>query len=147
MKIIDRCFSRRTIEEIISTLENEALDKKEEDWISSTIQLLKKASPTSLKISLRLIREGRLQGVDICLVCEYRIFCHVLRGEFNKDILEGFRAILIEKDRNPKWDPSRVELVRDIDIDRYYTKIDDEDWEDLKLPPRSYLPPYAIAKL
>ncbi|KAH0766261.1 hypothetical protein KY285_002132 [Solanum tuberosum] len=147
MKIIDRCFSRRTIEEIISTLENEALDKKEEDWISSTIQLLKKASPTSLKISLRLIREGRLQGVDSCLVREYRIFCHVLRGEFNKDILEGFRAILIEKDRNPKWDPSRVELVRDIDIDRYYTKIDDEDWEDLKLPPRSYLPPYAIAKL
>ncbi|KAG5626800.1 hypothetical protein H5410_012018 [Solanum commersonii] len=147
MKIIDRCFSRRTIEEIISTLESEALDKKEEDWISSTIQLLKKSSPTSLKISLRLIREGRLQGVDSCLVREYRIFCHVLRGEFNKDILEGFRAILIEKDRNPKWDPSRVELVRDVDVDRYYTKIDDEDWEDLKLPPRSYLPPHAITKL
>uniref|UniRef100_M0ZG08 3-hydroxyisobutyryl-CoA hydrolase n=1 Tax=Solanum tuberosum TaxID=4113 RepID=M0ZG08_SOLTU len=127
MKIIDRCFSRRTIEEIISTLESEALDKKEEDWISSTIQLLKKASPTSLKISLRLIREGRLQGVDICLVW---IQGHTYR-----------------KDRNPKWDPSRVELVRDVDVDRYYTKIDDEDWEDLKLPPRSYLPPHAIAKL
>ncbi|TMW94020.1 hypothetical protein EJD97_010863, partial [Solanum chilense] len=155
MKIINHCFSRRTIEEIISTLESKALDKKD-DWISSTIQLLKKASPTSLKITLRLvdqklvmleIREGRLQGVDSCLVREYRIFCHVLRGEFNKDILEGFRAIIIEKDRNPKWDPSGVELVRDDDVDRYYTKIDDEDWEDLKLPPRSYLPPHAIAKL
>ncbi|XP_025887610.1 3-hydroxyisobutyryl-CoA hydrolase 1-like isoform X1 [Solanum lycopersicum] len=147
MKIINHCFSRRTIEEIISTLESKALDKKD-DWISSTIQLLKKASPTSLKITLRLIREGRLQGVDSCLVREYGIFCHVLRGEFNKDILEGFRAIIIEKDRNPKWDPSGVELVRDDDVDRYYTKIDDEDWEDLKLPPRSYLPPpHAIAKL
>ncbi|XP_055817669.1 3-hydroxyisobutyryl-CoA hydrolase 1-like [Solanum dulcamara] len=146
MKIIDHCFSRRTIEEIISSLENEALNKKD-DWISSTIQSLKKASPTSLKISLRSIREGRLQGVGSCLIREYRMVCHVLRGEFSKDFFEGCRAILIDKDRNPKWEPSRLELIGDDDVDRYFSKIDDEDWEDLKLPPRSNLPPYAIAKL
>ncbi|KAM3323191.1 3-hydroxyisobutyryl-CoA hydrolase 1 [Capsicum chacoense] len=146
MKIINRCFSRRTIEEIISSLENEALNKKD-DWISSTIQSLKKASPTSLKISLRSIREGRLQGVGSCLIREYRMVCNVLRGEFSKDFFEGCRAILIDKDRNPKWEPSRLELIRDDDIERYFSKIDDEDWEDLKLPPRSNLPPYAIAKL
>ncbi|XP_009794379.1 3-hydroxyisobutyryl-CoA hydrolase 1-like isoform X2 [Nicotiana sylvestris] len=112
MKIINQCFSRRTIEEIISTLENEALDKKD-DWISSTVQLLKKASPISLKISLR----------------------------------SGCRAILEDKDRNPKWEPSRLDLIRDDDVARYFSKIDDEDWEDLKLPPRSNLPPHAIAKL
>ncbi|PHU10529.1 3-hydroxyisobutyryl-CoA hydrolase 1 [Capsicum chinense] len=146
MKIINRCFSRRTIEEIIFTLESEALDKKD-NWISSTIQLLKKASPTSLKISLRLIREGRLQGVGSCLVREFRIAYHMLRGEFTKDCFEGFGAILIDKDRNPKWEPSSLELISDDDVDRYFSKIDDEDWEDLKLPPRSNLPPYAIAKL
>ncbi|MCD7462967.1 3-hydroxyisobutyryl-CoA hydrolase 1 [Datura stramonium] len=146
MKIINRCFSRRTIEEVISALESEALDKKD-DWISSTIQSLKKASPTSLKISLRLIREGRRQGVGSCLVLEYRMACHVLKGEFSKDILEGCRAMLIDKNRNPKWEPSRLELISEEDVDRYFFKIDDEDWEDLKLPPRSNLPPYAIAKL
>ncbi|MCD7449393.1 3-hydroxyisobutyryl-CoA hydrolase 1 [Datura stramonium] len=146
MKIIDRCFSRRTIEEIISSLEIEALNKKD-DWISSTIQSLKKASPTSLKISLRSIREGRLQGVGSCLIREYRMVCHVLRAEFSKDFSKGCRAILIDKDRNPKWEPARLELIRDDDVDRYFCKIDDEDWEDLKLPPRSNLPPYAIAKL
>lgn len=146
MNIINHCFSRRTIEDIISTLESEALDKKD-DWISSTIQSLKKASPTSLKIFLRLIREGRTQGVGSCLVREYRIVCHVLRGKFNLDILEGFRAIFIDKDRNPKWEPSRPELIPDDDIDRYFSEIDDEDWKDLKLPPRSNLPPYAIPKL
>ncbi|XP_060210468.1 3-hydroxyisobutyryl-CoA hydrolase 1-like [Lycium barbarum] len=57
------------------------------------------------------------------------------------------RAILIDKDRNPKWEPSRPELITDDDVDRYFSKIDDEDWQDLKLPPRSNLPPYAIAKL
>ncbi|WMV12971.1 hypothetical protein MTR67_006356 [Solanum verrucosum] len=245
MKIINRCFSRGTIEEIISTLESEALDKKD-DWISSTIQSLKKASPTSLKIFLRSgcrvifidrdrnpkwepsrlelirdddvdryfskvvddedwedlklpprsnlpryampsfkidlvdqklvmydyrgvsrisIREGRLQGVGSCLVREYRIACHVLRGEFSKDVVEvqyaisfycitrltlllqGYRAIFIDRDKNPKWEPSRLELIRDDDVDRYFSKIDDEDWEDLKLPPRLDLPRYAIAKL
>ncbi|CAN4126050.1 unnamed protein product [Withania somnifera] len=146
MKIIDRCFSRRTIEEIISSLENEGLNKKDY-WVSSTIQSLKKASPTSLKISLRSIREGRLQGVGNCLIREYRMVCHVLRGEFSKDFFEGCRAILIDKDKNPKWAPSRLELIRDDDVDHYFSKIDDEDWEDLKLPPRSNLPPYAIAKL
>ncbi|XP_015063826.1 3-hydroxyisobutyryl-CoA hydrolase 1-like [Solanum pennellii] len=146
MKIINHCFSRRTIEEIISTLESEALDKKDE-WISSTIQSLKKASPTSLKISLRSIREGRFQSVGSCLVREYRMACHVLRGEFSKDLFEGHRAILIDRDRNPKWEPSKLELIRDDDVDRYFCKIDDEDWEDLKLPPRSNLPRYAIGKL
>ncbi|PHU30869.1 3-hydroxyisobutyryl-CoA hydrolase 1 [Capsicum chinense] len=146
MKIIDRCFSRRTIEEIISSLETEALNNKD-DWICSTIQSLKKASPTSLKISLRSIREGRLQGIGSCLIREYRMSCHVFRGEFSKDFFEGCRAIVIEKDRNPKWEPSRLELIRDDDVDRYFSKMDDEDWEDLKLPERSNLPPYAIAKL
>ncbi|OIT38091.1 PREDICTED: 3-hydroxyisobutyryl-CoA hydrolase 1-like [Nicotiana attenuata] len=146
MKIIDRCFSRRTVEEIISALESEALNKND-DWVSSTIQSLKKASPTSLKISLRSIREGRLQGVGSCLIREYRMVCHVLMGEFSKDFFEGCRALLIDKDRNPKWEPSRLDLIRDDDVDCYFSKIDDEDWEDLKLPPRSNLPPYAIAKL
>ncbi|XP_069149077.1 probable 3-hydroxyisobutyryl-CoA hydrolase 2 isoform X2 [Solanum lycopersicum] len=96
----------------ISTLESEVLDKKD-DWISSTIQSLKKAPPTSLKISLR----------------------------------SGCRAILIDRDRNPKWEPSRLEIIRDDDVDHYFSKIDDEDWEDLKLPPRSNMSPYAIVKL
>lgn len=89
-------------------------------------------------------------------------------------LLQGHRAILIDRDRNPKvrsvhlimdnpeftyqellsflcsyfqWEPSKLELIRDDDVDRYFSKVDDEDWEDLKLPPRSNLPQYAIAKL
>ncbi|XP_049389250.1 3-hydroxyisobutyryl-CoA hydrolase 1-like [Solanum stenotomum] len=87
MKIIDRCFSRRTVEEIISSLENEALNNKD-DWIASTIQSMKKASPISLKITLRSRREGRLQDVGSCLIREYRMVCHVFRGEFSKDFFE-----------------------------------------------------------
>ncbi|XP_030511646.2 3-hydroxyisobutyryl-CoA hydrolase 1-like [Rhodamnia argentea] len=146
LDVINRCFSRRTVENILGALEREATNKAD-DWILASIQSLKKASPTSLKISLISIREGRLQGVGQCLVQEYRMACHVMRGEISKDFVEGCRAILLDKDKNPKWDPPRLELVSDKMVDKYFSKVDDEHWEDLKLPPRSNLPASAIAKL
>ncbi|XP_057800284.1 3-hydroxyisobutyryl-CoA hydrolase 1-like isoform X1 [Salvia miltiorrhiza] len=146
LDVINKCFSRRTIEDIIAALEKVVADKKD-DWISSTIQSLKKASPISLKISLRSIREGRLQGIGKCLIREFRMVCHVMRGEVSKDFVEGCRAILFDKDRNPKWEPSKLELISDEMVDRYFSKVDDGDWEDLKLPINSNLPAYAIAKL
>nr|AAF01467.1 enoyl-CoA-hydratase [Avicennia marina] len=146
LNIINKCFSRRTIEEIIMALEREAADRKD-DWLSSTIQSLKKASPTSLKISLRSIREGRLQGIGKCLVREFRMVSHVSRGEVSKDFVEGCRAILLDKDRNPKWNPSNIESISDEMVDLYFSKVNDDDWEDLKLPARSNFPSYAIAKL
>ncbi|OAY38989.1 3-hydroxyisobutyryl-CoA hydrolase 1 [Manihot esculenta] len=146
LDIIDRCFSRRTVEEILSALEREAMNKPDA-WISTTIQSLKKASPTSLKISLRSIREGRLQGVGQCLVREYRMVCHVMQGKLSKDFLEGCRAILIDKDKNPKWDPPKLEFISNSMVEQYFSKIDDEEWEDLQLPARFHLPGYAAAKL
>lgn len=92
LDVIDKCFSRRTVEDILAALEEEAL-KKKDDWVTSTIQALKKASPTSLKISLRSIREGRLQGIGQCLIREYRMVCHVLRGEVSKDFVEVFHCL------------------------------------------------------
>ncbi|XP_030477014.1 3-hydroxyisobutyryl-CoA hydrolase 1-like isoform X1 [Syzygium oleosum] len=144
--VINRCFSRRTVEDILSALEREATNKVD-DWIHASLQSLKKASPTSLKISLRSIREGRLQGIGQCLVREYRMVCHVMQGEVSKDFVEGCRALLLDKDKNPKWEPPRLELVSEKMVDKYFSKVDDEDWEDLKLPARSNLPASAIAKL
>ncbi|GLT89300.1 hypothetical protein SLE2022_072880 [Rubroshorea leprosula] len=146
LDMINKCFSRRTVEEIVSALEREVIDRKD-SWISTTIETLKKASPTSLKISLRSIREGRLQGVGQCLICEYRMVCHVMLGELSKDFFEGCRAILVDKDRNPKWQPSKLELINDSMVDRYFSKVNDKEWEDLKLPARSNLPASAISKL
>ncbi|KAL1546561.1 3-hydroxyisobutyryl-CoA hydrolase 1 [Salvia divinorum] len=146
LNVINKCFSRRTVEDIIAALERVSAEKKD-DWISSTIQSLKKASPMSLKISLRSIREGRVQGIGECLVREFRMVCHVILGEFSKDFVEGCRAILFDKDRNPKWAPSKLESISDEMVDRYFSKLDEVGWEDLKLPVNSKLPAYAIAKL
>lgn len=147
MDVINKCFSRKTVEDILYSLETEAMSKAD-SWISATVETLKKASPTSLKVFLRLIREGRLLGVGQCLVYEYRIVCHILQGHHSKDFFEGCRAILIDKDRKPKWEPSKLELVKDSDVDRYFSKLDAEGWKDLEFPKRfNNLPPHAISKL
>ncbi|TQE09052.1 hypothetical protein C1H46_005436 [Malus baccata] len=72
---------------------------------------------------------------------------HVVKGEVSKDFREGCRALLLDKDKNPKWEPSKLELVTNHMVEQYFSKLDDEGWEELKLPARSNLPATAIAKL
>ncbi|KAL0308734.1 UNVERIFIED_CONTAM: 3-hydroxyisobutyryl-CoA hydrolase 1 [Sesamum radiatum] len=150
LNIINKCFSRRSVEEIIAALEREAADNKD-DWISSTIQSLKKASPMSLKISLRSIREGRLQALVNASSENSEWLAMSSVGKLAKILLrailldkdrnpKGCRAILLDKDKNPKWEPSKIESVSDEMVDRYFSKVNDDDWEDLKLPQRSNLP-------
>ncbi|RWR80603.1 3-hydroxyisobutyryl-CoA hydrolase 1 isoform X1 [Cinnamomum micranthum f. kanehirae] len=135
LDIINRCFSKRTVEEILSSLEQEAVDGADV-WITETIQSLEKASPIGLKLTLRSFREGRLQTIEQCFIREYRMFCHAMKRDVSNDFYEGCRAMLIDKDKNPKWEPSKLELISDEMVDRYFSKIDGEGWVDLKLPVR-----------
>ncbi|RWR80605.1 3-hydroxyisobutyryl-CoA hydrolase 1-like protein isoform X1 [Cinnamomum micranthum f. kanehirae] len=135
LDIINRCFSKRTVEEILSSLEQEAVDGADE-WITETIQSLKKASPIGLKLTLRSFREGRLQTIEECFIRDYRMCSHAMKRDISNDFYEGCRAMLIDKDKNPKWEPSKLELISDEMVDRYFSKIDGEGWVDLKLPVR-----------
>ncbi|XP_008670923.1 probable 3-hydroxyisobutyryl-CoA hydrolase 3 isoform X2 [Zea mays] len=105
-----------------------------DEWAAETIRYLKRASPTSLKITMRSMREGRTQTIGECLQREYRMVCHVIRGDFSRDLFEGCRAILVDKDKNPKWMPTRLEQVHDEAVEEYFSRIDDPRWEDLNLP-------------
>ncbi|KAF8673185.1 hypothetical protein HU200_048734 [Digitaria exilis] len=133
LEIINKCFSKSTVEEIISSLEQVASNLAD-GWVVATIQSLKKASPSSLKITLRSIREGRTQTVQECLHREYRMVCHVVRGDFSRDFFEGCRAILVDKDQNPRWMPPRLEQVHGEAVEQYFSRIDDPQWDDLNLP-------------
>ncbi|MCL7031296.1 hypothetical protein MKW94_014131 [Papaver nudicaule] len=142
--IIDRCFSQMTVENIISALETESV-KAGDAWISESVHLMKKASPICLKVFLKSIRRGRLQSLDQCLAQEYRISCHGL--QVGQDFFEGVRANLVRKDRTPKWVPSQLELVSDEMVDRYFSKVDDDEWVDLVLPVRSNSSTSIMAKI
>ncbi|KAJ7543234.1 hypothetical protein O6H91_09G030200 [Diphasiastrum complanatum] len=127
---INKVFSMETVEDILLALEAK---KGVDSWYKSTFEKLKKASPMSLKITLRSIREGRHQTLDQCLVREYRMSHEAVIGRVSKDFYEGCRAILIDKDNSPKWNPAELEQVTPEMVECYFAELGEKD-NELKLP-------------
>lgn len=109
---IDSAFGYDDVEDIMA-----ALSASTTEFARETLVALQARSPTSLKLTLRLLRMGRQSsGLVECLEREFTAGCEVLR---NHDFYEGVRAALIDKDRNPKWRPVTLEAVTSEEIDRY----------------------------
>ncbi|KAH7842494.1 hypothetical protein Vadar_005963 [Vaccinium darrowii] len=114
--VIDECFSKDTVEEIVKSLEVEA-GKEGNAWIGAVLKGLKRSSPTALKMTLRSIREGRNQKLSECLKKEFRLTMNALRTTISGDVYEGIRALTIDKDNAPKWDPLTLDKVNDAQLD------------------------------
>ncbi|XP_021273953.1 3-hydroxyisobutyryl-CoA hydrolase-like protein 5 [Herrania umbratica] len=126
--IIDECFSKDTVADIIKSFEAEA-NKEGNGWIGPLLKGLKRSSPTGLKITLRSIREGRKQTLPECLKKEFRLTMNILRTTISADVYEGIRALTIDKDNAPKWDPPVLDQVDDEKVDLVYQPFQ----EDLEL--------------
>ncbi|PIA41563.1 hypothetical protein AQUCO_02200180v1 [Aquilegia coerulea] len=108
--IIDKCFSKESVKEIIQSFEAEA-NNEENDWIKVVLKGLKRSSPTGLEITFRSIREGKQQTLAECLKKEFRLTINILRATISGDVYEGIRAITIDKDNSPKWNPTTLDEV------------------------------------
>lgn len=97
---IDRCFAQESVEAILAALEAEG-----SDWAARTLQRLRACSPTSLKLTFRQIRAGADLNFDAAMVMEFRLSQACLAGH---DFLEGVRAVVIDKDMEPEWDPATL---------------------------------------
>ncbi|MGE0253857.1 MAG: enoyl-CoA hydratase/isomerase family protein [Alphaproteobacteria bacterium] len=116
---IDRCFSGRSIEEVLGRLGAEG-----SEWADSQAKILATKSPTSLKITFRQLREGRcLSAFAEAMRMEYRMACGCWRGH---DFFEGIRAVVIDKDNAPQWRPAELAGVRAADIEGYFAPVDGE---------------------
>ncbi|GMH10925.1 hypothetical protein Nepgr_012766 [Nepenthes gracilis] len=129
--IIDECFSKDSVEEIIRSMEVEA-SKEGNGWIGPVLKGLKRSSPTGLKITLRSIREGRNQKLSECLKKEFRLTMNILRTTISSDVYEGIRALTIEKDNSPKWDPPTLDKVDAKDVDVVFQPF--EEHLELQIP-------------
>lgn len=121
---IDKCFSQDTVEEIIEALEREAAESRDE-WCNTALNKIKEASPLSLKVALKSIREGRFQPLDQCLVREYRISVNWVSKRVSDDFCEGVRARLVDKDFAPKWGTTRLEEVTTDMVDCFFIPLDE----------------------
>ncbi|KAK7377122.1 hypothetical protein VNO80_02542 [Phaseolus coccineus] len=122
---IDRCFCHDTVEEIIEALEKEAVESCD-NWCSTAVRRIREASPLSLKVILRSIREGRFETLDKCLIREYRISLHGISKNVSSDFFEGVRARMVDKDFAPKWDPPSLKEVPEDMVDYYFSPLESE---------------------
>ena len=119
---IDECFAEDTIEQII-----ENLKKLDNEFSHQSLGLLANKSPTSLKVALEQIRRGgKAKDFGETMIMEYRMSQHFVTG---KDFPEGVRALLIDKDHQPIWDPKIIENVSDEDVMEYFKSV---PWRELK---------------
>jgi len=121
---IDRHFSHDSIEAILDSLAADA-----SEWAAKTREELMAKSPTSLRLSLAALRRGATLDLDECLRMEYRIVHRIMT--MDKDFFEGVRALLIDKDKAPKWRPARLADVDDATIEAHFAGLGEAE---LRLP-------------
>jgi enoyl-CoA hydratase len=124
---IDRLFAADALEDIF-----EALEADDGDWAQGVLAGLRTKSPQSCKVALRLLHEAatRTNFADE-MRAEYGIAAHICQRH---DFIEGVRALLIDRDNAPKWDPAIPEGVTDHMLDTIFGPMPDgEEWEPLQL--------------
>jgi enoyl-CoA hydratase len=109
---IAHCFGFNTIEAILA-----ALDGEGDAFATATAATIRTLSPTSLKLTLKEMRLGRTLDFDGCLRMEYRLTQSVLAAH---DFYEGVRAVLVDKDHNPKWYPGTLDAIDDSAVESHF---------------------------
>ena len=119
--MIDRLFRIDGVEHILAALDSEgAGDGPHAAFALATAALIRTKSPTSLAIAREQMRRGSTLDFDECMRTEFRIVSHIVRGH---DLYEGIRAVIIEKDQAPRWQPSRLALVSEAEVERHFAPL------------------------
>ncbi|MFF9912479.1 enoyl-CoA hydratase/isomerase family protein [Streptomyces sp. NPDC013457] len=115
---IDACYAADTVEEIVDRLLDHGAPEAKE---TATVLLTK--SPTALKVTLAAVRRARtLDSLEAALDMEFGLSRIALSSA---DLVEGIRAQVVDKDRDPRWTPPTLAEVTDADVARYFTRPSD----------------------
>ena len=113
---IDRCYGVDTVEEIF-----DRLAQCDEEEARAALETMRKMSPTSLKITLRNIRSAlSFEEVEQSFQQDYRVS---LACVAEHDFIEGIRATIVDKDRNPVWRPDTLEGVTPDMVERHFHSV------------------------
>ncbi len=120
-------FAHETVEEI-----RDALAGQDNEWAAKILAELAGKSPLSLKLTLAAIRNARTLGsLEDALNVEYRLCTRLFEhGEF----IEGVRALLVDKDRAPKWRPPTIEESAGVVASDWLAPLPDGEELGLKPP-------------
>lgn len=114
---VDECYAAPTLTEILAALRGHADPAAHE-----AAELIAGRSPIAASVALEAIRRAaHLPTLEDVLVQEYRVSCAASRSH---DLVEGIRAQIIDKDRNPTWSPSSLAEVTEEDVQGYFAPAD-----------------------
>ncbi len=112
LAIIERCFGQADVSAILA-----ALGQDHSDWAQSILTLLHTRSPLSLCVTFERMKRAGVQDFDQLIELDYVIARHFMRGD---EFFEGVRAMLIDKDKAPKWQPGSVAEVSKTAVSRHF---------------------------
>lgn len=114
---IDHCYAADTVADIVAELRGH-----DDGPANDAADLIATRSPIALAVTLEAVRRaGRLTTLEDVLREEFRTSTASLRSH---DLVEGIRAQLVDKDRNPKWSPSTLAQCTKDDIAAYFAPAD-----------------------
>ena len=116
---IDECFAGDTVEDIVAALRGHDVGPA-----NDAANLIASRSPIAVSVALEAVRRAaKLETLEDVLIQDYRVSSASARSH---DLVEGIRAQIIDKDRNPKWSPATLAAVSAADIDAYFAPVDDD---------------------
>ncbi|MEB3980422.1 enoyl-CoA hydratase/isomerase family protein [Mycobacterium sp. 663a-19] len=119
---IDECFSGETVEDIVAALR--ARGAGPDTGPREAADLIATRSPIAVSVALEAVRRAaKMDTLEDVLVQDYRVSSASARSH---DLVEGIRAQIIDKDRNPKWSPATLAAVTAADVDAYFAPVDDD---------------------
>ncbi|MDP3173024.1 MAG: enoyl-CoA hydratase/isomerase family protein, partial [Phenylobacterium sp.] len=122
---IARIFTGDSVEGIVAALEADG-----SDWAKAQSAALASKSPQTLKVTLRQMAEGaRAPSFADNMRMEYRIAARVVQRH---DFIEGVRAVIVDKDNRPRWEPTSLAGVTPAMLDAIFAPLPpDEEWSPL----------------
>ncbi|MCO6186134.1 enoyl-CoA hydratase/isomerase family protein [Rhizobium sp. L1K21] len=120
---IDTTFDGATMLECLQNIERLAVSG--DAWAIKTAAALRHNSPFSLAATFYALRQAENHDLEDCLKMEYRFSHRVLDHD---DYYEGVRAVIVDKDRNPKWSPARLEDVDAAQVASMFADLGEDEW-------------------
>jgi len=122
---IDRIFAADRVEDILDALDRETRSSSADaEWAQRTAATIRTKSPLSLKIALAQVRRGKRLDFETCMRTEFRIVSRIVEGH---DFYEGVRAVIVDKDNEPRWQPAELAEVGDADVERHFAPLGDAE--------------------
>ncbi len=119
MQDIDRCFSAESVPEIVAKLK-----KQGGEWADKQLAALMKLSPIAMAITLEQLKRCANRSFEDSMTIEYRMSQRCMQK--GHDFFEGVRALLIDKDQKPKFNPPTIEGVTPAMVEEHFKPVSND---------------------